>query len=257
MLLQTQYSSSQIPLENRFKGITDCFKRIYHEQGFTSLWRGASVNMVRTGIFSATFYSIYSSDAENKTISGAVAGTTALLLTYPLETAYVRLTTDIGNGSNRMYKGFSDCMRKVYSKDGARGWYRGVVLSQSLLLISGSALFGNLDDFEGVLNSPLLCLLCYGMDTVRRTKMLQFSEFSGTFNSNMYKNEGFKSFYRGGLTSIIHKWVFYRFMCCYSRNDIILIKIFSDFDHVPPTNHLFAFEFSSESATNLYHVVKC
>jgi solute carrier family 25 (adenine nucleotide translocator) protein 4/5/6/31 len=47
LLLQVQYASKHIPEDKRYKGIGDCFTRVYREQGFWSLWRGNLANVIR------------------------------------------------------------------------------------------------------------------------------------------------------------------------------------------------------------------
>ena len=40
LLLQVQDANKNIAVENRYNGISDCFKRVVAEQGVGSLWRG-------------------------------------------------------------------------------------------------------------------------------------------------------------------------------------------------------------------------
>src|SRR5258707_695548 len=47
LLLQVQDANKNIPVEKRYKGIGDCFGRVYREQGFWSLWRGTLANVIR------------------------------------------------------------------------------------------------------------------------------------------------------------------------------------------------------------------
>jgi solute carrier family 25 (adenine nucleotide translocator) protein 4/5/6/31 len=47
MLLQVQEVVKDIPIEQRYSGIMDCFKRVSSEQGFWSLYRGNLANVVR------------------------------------------------------------------------------------------------------------------------------------------------------------------------------------------------------------------
>ena len=47
LLLQVQDASKQIAKENRYVGISDCFKRVHKEQGFLSFWRGNLANVIR------------------------------------------------------------------------------------------------------------------------------------------------------------------------------------------------------------------
>ena len=47
ILLQIQDAQKTIAKEERYRGIGDCFSRVYKEQGFLSFWRGNVVNVVR------------------------------------------------------------------------------------------------------------------------------------------------------------------------------------------------------------------
>eukprot|EP01038_Epipyxis_sp_PR26KG_P007082 gene7082-9666_t len=46
ILLQTQHINPSIT-NNQYKGLIDCMKRIYHEQGLLSFWRGNLANIYR------------------------------------------------------------------------------------------------------------------------------------------------------------------------------------------------------------------
>jgi len=47
LLLQVQHVSKQIAVDQRYKGIIDCFVRIPKEQGFLAFWRGNLANVIR------------------------------------------------------------------------------------------------------------------------------------------------------------------------------------------------------------------
>lgn len=47
LLLQVQDANKNIAVEDRYKGIGDCFSRVYREQGFVSFWRGNLANVLR------------------------------------------------------------------------------------------------------------------------------------------------------------------------------------------------------------------
>jgi solute carrier family 25 (mitochondrial adenine nucleotide translocator), member 4/5/6/31 len=46
-MLQVQDAHHGIPVEHRYKGITDAITRIPREQGFLSFWRGNGTNLIR------------------------------------------------------------------------------------------------------------------------------------------------------------------------------------------------------------------
>ena len=47
LLLQVQDANKNIIPESRYKGISNCFRRVIAEQGFKSLWRGNLANSIR------------------------------------------------------------------------------------------------------------------------------------------------------------------------------------------------------------------
>lgn len=47
LLLQVQDAQKNIPADQRYTGIQDCFSRVYREQGVASFWRGNWANVVR------------------------------------------------------------------------------------------------------------------------------------------------------------------------------------------------------------------
>ena len=42
-----QYANKNIPENERYNGIGDCFKRVVKEQGYVALWRGNLANVIR------------------------------------------------------------------------------------------------------------------------------------------------------------------------------------------------------------------
>jgi len=47
LILQVQDANKKIAVDNRYKGIGDCFSRVWSEQGFVSFWRGNTANVIR------------------------------------------------------------------------------------------------------------------------------------------------------------------------------------------------------------------
>jgi len=47
LILQNQDASTQINQATKYKGMNDCFARIYREQGIISFWRGNVANVIR------------------------------------------------------------------------------------------------------------------------------------------------------------------------------------------------------------------
>jgi len=208
LLLQVQHASKQIAVDQRYKGIIDCFIRIPKEQGFFSLWRGNMANVIRyfptqalNFAFKDVYKQIFMEGVDKKTqfwryfagnlASGGAAGATSLCFVYPLDFARTRLAADVGKGpAEREFKGLVDCIKKTLKSDGAAGLYRGFGVSVQGIIIYRAAYFGFFDTAKGMLpdpkNTPFLVswaiaqfvttfagIMSYPFDTVRRRMMMQ------------------------------------------------------------------------------------
>ena len=118
LLLQVQDANKNIPVDQRYNGIGDCFKRVVAEQGFGSLWRGNLANVIR--YFPTQALNFACKDFYKKTLcpynpktqpgmfflgnmaSGGAAGATSLCVVYPLDFARTRLAADVGSGGERV-----------------------------------------------------------------------------------------------------------------------------------------------------------
>lgn len=112
LLLQVQDANKNIPQDQRYKGIGDCFKRVNAEQGFASFWRGNLANVIRyfptqalNFAFKDTYKKIFNPYNPKKEpvkffmgnmASGGAAGATSLMFVYPLDFARTRLAADVG-----------------------------------------------------------------------------------------------------------------------------------------------------------------
>ncbi|XP_065211565.1 ADP,ATP carrier protein 2-like [Planococcus citri] len=220
LLLQVQHINKQIPPEQRYKGMVDCFVRIPKEQGVTAYWRGNFANVIRyfpTQALNFAFKDIYKQVFlggvdKNKQFfryflgnlaSGGAAGATSLCFVYPLDFARTRLAADVGKGNEkREFKGLGDCISKVYKADGLGGLYKGFGVSVQGIIIYRAAYFGFFDTAKGMLPDPknagffvswgiaqvvttVAGIVSYPFDTVRRRMMMQ----SGRAKSEiLYKN---------------------------------------------------------------------
>lgn len=208
LLLQVQHISKQIPEDQRYKGMVDCFVRIPKEQGLISYWRGNFANVIRyfptqalNFAFKDKYKQVFLGGVDKKTqfwryfagnlASGGAAGATSLCFVYPLDFARTRLAADVGKGANqREFSGLGNCLAKIFRADGMVGLYRGFGVSVQGIIIYRAAYFGFFDTAKGMLpdpkNTPFLIswaiaqtvttvagIVSYPFDTVRRRMMMQ------------------------------------------------------------------------------------
>lgn len=89
-------------------------KQVYHEEGFTKLWKGNSATILRVIPYSATQYSAFRGYSHlimtdeytpltplQRFIAGAGAGATATCLTYPLDFLRTRMAVREGQATYR------------------------------------------------------------------------------------------------------------------------------------------------------------
>ncbi|XP_054273852.1 ADP,ATP carrier protein 2-like [Macrosteles quadrilineatus] len=208
LLLQVQHISKQIPEDQRYKGMVDCFVRIPKEQGVSAYWRGNLANVIRyfptqalNFAFKDKYKQIFLGGVDKNTqfwryfagnlASGGAAGATSLCFVYPLDFARTRLAADVGKaGATREFKGLGDCLTKIFKTDGLVGMYRGFGVSVQGIIIYRASYFGCFDTAKGMLPDPknagfflswgiaqvvttVAGIVSYPFDTVRRRMMMQ------------------------------------------------------------------------------------
>lgn len=209
LLLQVQDAQKTIAVENRYKGIIDCFSRVTKEQGVRSLWRGNLANVIRyfptqalNFAFKDTYKRWFIEGVDKKKefwkffagnlASGGAAGATSLCFVYPLDFARTRLAADIGkDAGTREFKGLIDCITKIFKHDGPIGLYRGFFVSVQGIIIYRASYFGFFDTTKAmVAKDPKKVnffvawgiaqvvtvgsgVTSYPWDTVRRRMMMQ------------------------------------------------------------------------------------
>lgn len=247
LLLQVQNASLSIAVDQRYKGIIDTLVRVPREQGFRALWRGNLINVNKGFLKDALNFAFkdkyqelvyrnlvnkgdhFWTDLTCNVMSGGMAGATSMAFLYPMDMARTRLAADVGRSKlEREFKGFWDCMGKIFKSDGIRGLYRGFVIAVPPNFIFRGAYFGLYDTakslFDDPKNLPFLYsylmaqtvtttagYLVYPIDTVRRRMMMQSGvPFAQRIYPNtiacwirMYKFEGLRSFYKGALANAL------------------------------------------------------
>jgi len=220
LLIQNQDEMlKQGVLERRYNGISDCFVRIFRQEGFYYLWRGNVANCIRyiptqgfnfmfkdglTALFARFTPANPSSSVRllSNIAAGGFAGSLSMLFVYPLDYARTRLANDAidSAGSKRHYKGLVDVWKKTYRSDRIAGLYRGFGISVTGIFVYRGLFFGLYDFLKPVLGSgyegvPIMLqlfllswattvtaeVLSYPLDTIRR-RMMMTSEYAVKYN---------------------------------------------------------------------------
>jgi len=200
-------------LATPYKGIGECFTRTVKEEGFISLWRGNTANVIRYFPTQALNFAFkdkfkrmfnYKKDKDGYTkvflgniASGGAAGAVSLTFVYSLDYARTRLANDAKNakkGGERQFNGLVDVYRKTLKSDGLIGLYRGFNISCVGIIIYRGLYFGMFDSLKpivltGTLKDNLLAsfllgwsvtigagLASYPIDTIRRRMMMTSGE---------------------------------------------------------------------------------
>lgn len=200
-------------LDRRYNGIVDCFKRTTADEGWVSLWRGNTANVIRyfpTQALNFAFRDTYKAmfnykkdrDGYGKWMmgnlaSGGAAGATSLLFVYSLDYARTRLANDAKNakkGGDRQFNGLVDVYRKTLASDGLAGLYRGFMPSVLGIVVYRGLYFGMYDSIKpvvlvGALEGNFLAsfllgwtvttgagIASYPLDTIRRRMMMTSGE---------------------------------------------------------------------------------
>lgn len=240
LILQNQASMKFVTPDNQYKGITDCFVRVFREEGPRAFWRGNMANIIR--YFPAITIGLGFNEGYKKLtnfqhgkpqsflgnlLSGGLAGVASMLFAYPFDLVRTRLATDMGKSKNeRQFTGISDCMRKIFKSDGVVGLYRGSVATAMMCFLFSACFFGLKGSSRAFIGQDtsiltkicmtniiliLAAIISYPLDTVRRRLMMQSGkkgsevQYTGTLNafSKILATEGPRGFFRGALTNVI------------------------------------------------------
>ncbi|AQK74287.1 adenine nucleotide translocator1 [Zea mays] len=202
-------------LSEPYKGIVDCFKRTIKDEGFSSLWRGNTANVIRyfptqsqalNFAFKDYFKRLFNFKKDRdgywkwfagNLASGGAAGASSLFFVYSLDYARTRLANDAKaakGGGERQFNGLVDVYRKTLKSDGIAGLYRGFNISCVGIIVYRGLYFGLYDSIKPVVLTGNLQdnffasfalgwlitngagLASYPIDTVRRRMMMTSGE---------------------------------------------------------------------------------
>jgi len=209
LIIQTQDANPRIVSGEvaRYTGISNCFVRVFREQGFAAFWRGNFTNVIRyfpTQAFNFAFkdsikrlFPRYNPKEQfgmfflTNMASGGLAGAGSLMLVYPLDYARTRLASDVGTGQ-REFSGLKDCLVKTF-RQSPFALYNGFGVSVAGIIPYRGVYFGVYDtlreknpfkndrNFVGVASkfavaqftAILAGYASYPFDTVRRRLQMQ------------------------------------------------------------------------------------
>jgi len=199
-------------LSKPYTGVGECFKRTIAEEGFGSLWRGNTANVIRyfptqalNFAFKDYFKRLFNFKKDRDGYwkwfagnlgSGGAAGASSLLFVYSLDYARTRLANDAKSakkGGERQFNGLVDVYRKTLKTDGVAGLYRGFNISCVGIIVYRGLYFGMYDSLKPLLPANLqdsffasfglgwlitngAGLASYPIDTVRRRMMMTSGE---------------------------------------------------------------------------------
>ena len=194
-------------IDEPYKGVADCFTKVYKQEGILPFWRGNLPNCLRyfpTQALNFMFKDLVKQQFKfqktdpywvqfyKNVASGGAAGAMSLVFVYSLDYCRTKLANDAKGaskgGSERMYNGMIDVYAKTLKSDGFVGLYRGFVVSCIGIVVYRGAYFGLYDSIKPLLlgekSSFVLdfCLgyaitvssglLSYPIDTIRRRMMM-------------------------------------------------------------------------------------
>lgn len=211
-------------------------------EGVLPLWRGNWCNIIRyfpTQALNFAFKDLFNSwlckyNPETQIfkyflgnlVAGGLAGGMSLSIVYPLDLARTKLASQIGK--NVKMNGMGEVLRKVKKEEGVRGLYKGYCISLIGVVIYRAFYFGGWDTLKKIVfkekkntnfwlkfSCAQTCtafagILSYPLDTVKRRMMVQdggrkdLRRYGGSVDCiiRIWKKEGWKAFWKGGLTNI-------------------------------------------------------
>ncbi|ONI20373.1 hypothetical protein PRUPE_2G012200 [Prunus persica] len=200
-------------LSEPYKGIGDCFGRTIKEEGFGSLWRGNTANVIRyfptqalNFAFKDYFKRLFNFKKDRDGYWKWFAGNLA--------------------SGERQFNGLVDVYRKTLKSDGLAGLYRGFNISCVGIIVYRGLYFGLYDSLKPVVLTGGLQdsffasfalgwlitngagLASYPIDTVRRRMMMTSGEavkYKSSLDAfkQILKNEGAKSLFKGAGANIL------------------------------------------------------
>jgi len=221
------------------EGIMRLISDVWSTEGVLGFWRGNAINCIRVfpnkGILFASndiyksllneFFGNQISTTLQGFLTGACAGTTAVILTYPLDVIRTRRAGILG-GTNPKYATLLGTASMIHRKSGVRGFFQGLSVTISGAIPYEGLKFGiypivkaqfpqgTAHDskwklLSGSITGILSGTLTYHFDTIRRVRQVSgasgVKEYSGTFDAyrRLIREGGIRRLYRGVFVNIV------------------------------------------------------
>ena len=132
-LIRTRVSQDKSMLSKNIS-IRKCLQQTIQNEGFVGLYRGLTPAIATTpfyiGIQLSTYQFLRKKDnfLSNSLVSGSIAGILSQTLMYPGDTIKRQLQIN-GMNSNQQFNSLKGCIQSIYSKNGIKGFYRGILLN--------------------------------------------------------------------------------------------------------------------------------
>jgi solute carrier family 25 protein 42 len=182
-------------------------KEIESTMGITSFWRGHTATLVRVIPYSATNFFVFDRTrhllepilglhihpAALKFVSGAISGSVAVCVTYPLETLRARLAVDMDG--TRYPGGYMQAVRSIIRSDGYASLYSGLRPTLAGIVPYAGTSFAVYESLKtdhmsfksrfavGALAGILAQAITYPLDVVRRRMQVRPKEYTGMWMS--------------------------------------------------------------------------
>lgn len=140
--LQSQSSESiAVGYQHKHKGTIAALTSIAKESGVRGLWRGATTSIPRVGVGSATQLLSFSKSKEFMNdlgryprdswqgilVGALVSGFAVACMMCPFDVVTTRVYNQATSSDGRglIYKGYADCLNKIFKTEGFFGFYKG------------------------------------------------------------------------------------------------------------------------------------
>ncbi|KAF0852924.1 mitochondrial solute carrier family 25 (mitochondrial aspartate/glutamate transporter) member 12/13 [Andalucia godoyi] len=144
------------------------------KNGIPFMLRGYTITVLRDGLFSALYFSVYEGakyaqhifipplpdesgqrpqlrKLREHVVGGALAGAIGSILTAPLDTVKTRLQTQNLVHQELRYRGFLDCVRTMAMQEGVRSFFKGLTPRLIMISCSGAITFTLYEEYKKAL----------------------------------------------------------------------------------------------------------